>query len=179
MTLLSIASFTLATHLQTGFAAALKSLSSLKNLHLGIFLSRFDLLEKHTTHGGNDVVPCTIKSINNCLQCTKYEKETKRRELAISLSIARSVESLETISWASAFSSNPPVHGKELEDSSVERLLFGSDEDMTFYPTTCSPPRQSGDPVKSQEDPSRNNHWNVAGFAILRTAEKIRLTRIL
>jgi hypothetical protein len=172
----------LATHLQTGFAAALKSLSSLKNLHLGIFLSRFDLLEKHTTHGGNDVVPCTIKSINNCLQCTKYEKETKRRELATSLCIARSVESLEIISWASAFSSNPLVHGKEQEDSSVECSLFGSDEDMTFYPTTCSQQKlttESGVPVKSQEDSSSKNHWNVAGFAILRTAEKIRLTRIL
>jgi len=127
-------------------------------------------------------VPCTIKSINNCLKCTKYEKETKRRELATSLGIARIVESLEFISWASAFSSNPLVHGKEQEDSSVECSLFGSDEDMTFYPTTCSQPRltaENGDQLKSQEDSSNNNHWNVAGFAILRTAEKIRLTRIL
>ena len=155
----------------------------MKSLYLGIFLSRSSLLDKHTVHGSNDQFPSTVKSIANCVRCEKYAGETRRHELAISLYIASRVQSLEAISWISAYCLHSSADGKEPEDSCIERQLFGSEEGLPFRGTLPhSPPdlitktgKRSG--TQQFDDQLHCNDFKVASFTIWRSEEKIRLTR--
>ncbi|KAF9523350.1 hypothetical protein CPB83DRAFT_886955 [Crepidotus variabilis] len=174
-------------NLAVTFGKALGKFKNLKRVYFGFFLSRLEVIERHNDHNpGSQNFASTFDSIADCSDCEKYEKETKRRELNVSLHIARCVDTLEVISWASTFVMGAPVNGKVPEDSFVEvdsssqnaprwNVVDASEDATRSKPATEVVIGQ----FQENNIPWRSRLSTIAAFKINRSLSKIRLTRML
>ncbi|GLB43351.1 hypothetical protein LshimejAT787_1302520 [Lyophyllum shimeji] len=91
------------------FASALKPLTPLKHLHLGIFLSDERLLYSHIAHsiGDGEHLGMVANSFI-CKACFDKAVHTVRPlEVAASIIFGQQLKALKTIGWSSFFSSDP------------------------------------------------------------------------
>ena len=136
-------------------------------------------------HGEDSEIPMTVKSIASCFRCAKYEIETKRRELAVSLCIARRVEALEFIEWASPYAMRNSA--KEADpDSVIEGQLDSTEDTEVLYALPGAGPRTSSEGANAYESLHQNGLadpteecFRVAGFSITRTIENVTLKRVV
>ncbi|KAI0917854.1 hypothetical protein AcV5_002686 [Taiwanofungus camphoratus] len=100
--------------LSIAFATALRPLKKLTNVFFGIFLSDLDVFLTHILH--REVIQLVLTADINmacgpdsCFICAgDYAAEVRARELIASVSVARILESLETITWSTFFATDQP-----------------------------------------------------------------------
>ncbi|KAG6874695.1 hypothetical protein C0992_006937 [Termitomyces sp. T32_za158] len=90
------------------YAAALKPLKYLENLHLGVFLSDDLLLSSHISHVMEEDTPQPLlQDWSECRQCFDgIATDIRRRELEASIVIGQKLRTLKTIGWSSLVASN-------------------------------------------------------------------------
>ncbi|KAL1696692.1 hypothetical protein GGG16DRAFT_42835, partial [Schizophyllum commune] len=95
------------THLATAFSNALKPLTNLSYLHLGIYLSDEDLLNAHSDEyhlsTGDEDPYGAVSGIAVCPYCLKYAERVRQREIRASTIFAQSLKALRCVGWSSLF----------------------------------------------------------------------------
>ncbi|KAL1733324.1 hypothetical protein EV714DRAFT_204807, partial [Schizophyllum commune] len=95
------------THLATAFSNALKPLTNLSYLHLGIYLSDEDLLNAHSDEyhlsTGDEDPYGAVSGIAVCPYCLKYAERVRQREIRASTILAQNLKALRCIGWSSLF----------------------------------------------------------------------------
>ncbi|KAL1742120.1 hypothetical protein HDZ31DRAFT_43950 [Schizophyllum fasciatum] len=94
-------------HLATAFSIALKPLTNLISLHLGIYLSDEDFLSAHSDEchlscGEENPYGC-VSGISACPYCLPTAARTRQRELRASILFAQNLKALRCIGWSSLF----------------------------------------------------------------------------
>ncbi|KAJ7574385.1 hypothetical protein C8J56DRAFT_872350 [Mycena floridula] len=120
------------------FATALKPLSKLKDLHLGVFLSEEDLANDHIAHILSDYEnsddEISVFGPDGCRVCRVESEQVRNRELEASLLLAKRLRSLDSIGWSTFFNqaeNNVDWKGEDIggiqEDptSATENLAVG------------------------------------------------------
>ena len=108
--------------LQYAFGSALAPLKKLRTLHLGVFLSEFDILYAHITRHCPDQQGRHIITNHDtcgpywkpfgpdeCEICQdEYADAVRKTELFASAAIARFIPSLKEVSWSTFFAKDEP-----------------------------------------------------------------------
>ncbi|KZT09842.1 uncharacterized protein LAESUDRAFT_694303 [Laetiporus sulphureus 93-53] len=96
--------------LSVAFATALKPLKRLEHLFIGIFLSDLDLLYEHLSHWHEfNVEFVGTYGPDSCPACLeRHSSSVRQKELIASVSIARTLPFLKTISWNTFFAEDQP-----------------------------------------------------------------------
>lgn len=91
--------------MQLAFATALKPLTSLTHLHLGVFLSEEDLVYAHIEHVLEEDEHAGMSyGPDECDVCDAVFQDVRTRELEASLIFAQRFKALKTVAWSSFFS---------------------------------------------------------------------------
>ncbi|KAI5895128.1 uncharacterized protein SCHCODRAFT_02224258 [Schizophyllum commune H4-8] len=95
------------THLATAFSHALKPLTNLSYLHLGIYLSDEDLLNAHSDEyhlsTGDEDPYGAVSGIAVCPYCLRYAERVRQREIRSSMLFAQNLKALRCVGWSSLF----------------------------------------------------------------------------
>lgn len=106
------------------FGEALQPMSDLKDVYLGVFLSRDSMLWEHLEHGQEvtgslDQSGMSTAPDDDCDICEDIEGDVRSAELQASLIMAQKLKRLETIGWASFFGYGGPdmdTYGERADD---------------------------------------------------------------
>ncbi|KAL0955145.1 hypothetical protein HGRIS_004059 [Hohenbuehelia grisea] len=115
--------YTNADDLAVDFAFALKPMSHLTRLHLGIFLSPEQIFYEHMNHD-EYAVASPLDDCDICLGNSRLIDYTVRIELEASLIMAKQLKSLRRVSWSSWFGDRVPCTWND-EHEAVDDVLAG------------------------------------------------------
>ncbi|KIY63999.1 hypothetical protein CYLTODRAFT_457608 [Cylindrobasidium torrendii FP15055 ss-10] len=115
---------------QMSFGEALQPMSELRDVYLGVFLSRESMLWEHLEHGqdvtgAQDQSGMSTAPDDDCDICDDIEGDVRSAELQASLIMAQKLKKLETIGWASFFGyggSDMDTYGELIDDAERENI---------------------------------------------------------